>query len=81
MRQYLDCCVTESGLLVAKQKISRNPYLMQQMVSEWVEHYRNVCLPKTKSASTSDSSTCTAQRDTEAEQEVALDYSSDQDSD
>lgn len=71
--------MTENGTLVAKQKITRNPYLMQQMIGEWLDHYRTVSLPKTKSTSTSDSST--AQRETETERKATIDYSSDQDSD
>ncbi|UYV75778.1 ZRANB1 [Cordylochernes scorpioides] len=40
MRQWLDCCVTESGILVAQQRIPKRPLLVAQMVEEWLELYR-----------------------------------------
>jgi len=41
MRQYLDCCVTEEGILVAKQKLQiKKPFPMQQMINEWIDFYR-----------------------------------------
>lgn len=42
MRQWLDCCVTEGGILVAQQKVPRHPHLVQQMVDEWLDVYRKL---------------------------------------
>ncbi|CAL8305744.1 unnamed protein product [Boreogadus saida] len=43
MRQWLDCCVTEGGLLAALQKSSRrrSPPLVTQMVERWLDRYRH----------------------------------------
>ncbi|XP_064465710.1 ubiquitin thioesterase ZRANB1-like [Ornithodoros turicata] len=42
MRHWLDCCVTEGGILVAQQKVPRQPHLVQQMVDEWLDVYRKL---------------------------------------
>ncbi|XP_035208830.1 ubiquitin thioesterase ZRANB1-like [Stegodyphus dumicola] len=42
MKQWLDCCVTEGGILVAQQKISKRPLLVAQMVEEWLAFYRGL---------------------------------------
>ncbi|EDV94568.1 ubiquitin thioesterase trabid [Drosophila grimshawi] len=42
MRQWLDVCVTEGGLLVAQQKLSKRPLLVAQMLEEWLNHYRRI---------------------------------------
>lgn len=42
IRQWLDCCVTEGGLLVAQQKVPRSPHLVLQMVDQWLEAYRKL---------------------------------------
>jgi ubiquitin thioesterase ZRANB1 len=42
IRQWLDCCVTNGGILVAKQKIPRKPLLVAQMMDEWLDFYRNL---------------------------------------
>lgn len=34
MRQYLDCVLTEEGVLVCKQKLTKKPYPMMQMINE-----------------------------------------------
>ncbi|CAL8379994.1 ubiquitin thioesterase ZRANB1 [Gadus morhua] len=43
LRQWLDCCVTEGGLLAALQKSSRrrSPPLVTQMVERWLDRYRH----------------------------------------
>ena len=42
MRQYLDCVLTEEGVLVCKQKLTKKPYPMMQMINEWIDFYRNI---------------------------------------
>ncbi|XP_036450134.1 ubiquitin thioesterase zranb1-B [Colossoma macropomum] len=44
LRQWLDCCVTEGGILVALQKSSRrrNHPLVTQMVEKWLDGYRQL---------------------------------------
>ncbi|XP_055907627.1 ubiquitin thioesterase trabid isoform X1 [Eupeodes corollae] len=42
MRQWLDVCVTEGGLLVAQQKLRKRPLLVAQMLEEWLNHYRRI---------------------------------------
>ncbi|KAL4640955.1 ubiquitin thioesterase ZRANB1-like isoform X1 [Arapaima gigas] len=44
LRQWLDCCVTEGGVLVALQKSSRrqNHPLVAQMVDKWLDGYRQI---------------------------------------
>lgn len=42
IRQWLDCCVTEGGLLVAQQKVPRRPHLVVQMVDQWLDVYRKL---------------------------------------
>ncbi|XP_066525722.1 ubiquitin thioesterase zranb1-B isoform X2 [Hoplias malabaricus] len=44
LRQWLDCCVTEGGILVALQKSSRrrNHSLVTQMVEKWLDGYRQL---------------------------------------
>ena len=39
LRDWLDCCVTDGGLLVAQQRISQPPILVKQMMDEWLERY------------------------------------------
>ncbi|XP_030642286.1 ubiquitin thioesterase zranb1-B [Chanos chanos] len=45
LRQWLDCCVTEGGILVALQKSSRrrNHPLVAQMIDKWLDGYRQLC--------------------------------------
>lgn len=55
MRQYLDCCVTEEGTLVCKQKLQiKKPYPMMMMINEWIDYYRNIL---TNSKSTNEQTT------------------------
>uniref|UniRef100_A0A3Q0QQ31 ubiquitinyl hydrolase 1 n=1 Tax=Amphilophus citrinellus TaxID=61819 RepID=A0A3Q0QQ31_AMPCI len=44
LREWLDCCVTEGGMLVAMQKSSRrrNHPLVTQMVEKWLDRYRQI---------------------------------------
>ncbi|XP_016065976.1 PREDICTED: ubiquitin thioesterase ZRANB1 isoform X1 [Miniopterus natalensis] len=44
LREWLDCCVTEGGVLVAMQKSSRrrNHPLVTQMVEKWLDRYRHI---------------------------------------
>ena len=42
LAEWLDCCKTESGLLVARQQLTRPPHLVQQMVEEWLHRYRGL---------------------------------------
>ncbi|MED6277230.1 Ubiquitin thioesterase Zranb1 [Characodon lateralis] len=44
LREWLDCCVTDGGLLVAMQKSSRrrNHPLVTQMVEKWLDRYRQI---------------------------------------
>lgn len=53
LREWLDCCVTEGGMLAAMQKSSRrrNHPLVTQMVEKWLDRYRQI----RPSASLSDS--------------------------
>ena len=40
LRSYLDVGLTDSGLLVAQQRIAKPPLLVAQMTEEWLNHYR-----------------------------------------
>lgn len=42
IREWLDCCVTKGGVLVALQKLGKRPLLVKQMVDEWLDHYRQL---------------------------------------
>ncbi|NWY63531.1 ZRAN1 thioesterase, partial [Erithacus rubecula] len=44
LREWLDCCVTEGGVLVALQKSCRrrNHPLVTQMVEKWLDRYRQI---------------------------------------
>ncbi|KAM9617546.1 ubiquitin thioesterase ZRANB1 isoform 4-T4 [Trichechus inunguis] len=44
LREWLDCCVTEGGVLVAMQRSSRrrNHPLVTQMVEKWLDRYRQI---------------------------------------
>lgn len=42
LRTYLDVGVTDSGQLVAQQKIAKPPLLVAQMTEEWLNHYRKL---------------------------------------
>uniref|UniRef100_A0A6M2DDN6 ubiquitinyl hydrolase 1 n=1 Tax=Xenopsylla cheopis TaxID=163159 RepID=A0A6M2DDN6_XENCH len=42
LRQWLDVCVTEGGLLVGQQRLHKRPLLVAQMLEEWLNHYRRL---------------------------------------
>ncbi|KFB51817.1 AGAP003853-PA-like protein [Anopheles sinensis] len=42
IRQWLEVCETEGGLLVAQQKLHKRPLLVAQMLEEWLNHYRRI---------------------------------------
>ncbi|XP_041370674.1 ubiquitin thioesterase ZRANB1-like [Gigantopelta aegis] len=42
LNEWLDCCVTKGGILVALQKLGKRPLLVKQMVDEWLDHYRQL---------------------------------------
>ncbi|XP_019877265.1 ubiquitin thioesterase trabid [Aethina tumida] len=42
LRQWLDVCETEGGILVAQQLLNKRPLLVAQMVEEWLNHYRRL---------------------------------------
>ena len=42
LREWLDVCVTDSGLVVARQKVDKPPLLVAQMTEEWLNHYRKL---------------------------------------
>ncbi|XP_001602668.2 ubiquitin thioesterase trabid isoform X1 [Nasonia vitripennis] len=42
LKQWLDVCTTEGGILVAQQKLHKRPLLVAQMVEEWLNHYRRL---------------------------------------
>lgn len=42
LRQWLDVCVTDSGLLIARQELQQRPLLVAQMVEEWLNYYRRL---------------------------------------
>ncbi|CAB3360653.1 Hypothetical predicted protein [Cloeon dipterum] len=42
LRQWLDVCVSEGGLLVAQQRLDKRPLLVAQMIEEWLNHYRRL---------------------------------------
>lgn len=42
LRQWLDVCETEGGILVAQQRLHKRPLLVAQMVEEWLNHYRRL---------------------------------------
>ncbi|XP_017771846.1 PREDICTED: ubiquitin thioesterase trabid isoform X2 [Nicrophorus vespilloides] len=44
LRQWLDVCETEGGILVAQQLLHKRPLLVAQMVEEWLNHYRRLAL-------------------------------------
>lgn len=44
LKQWLDVCVTEGGILVAQQRLHKQPLLVAQMVEEWLNHYRRLAI-------------------------------------
>ena len=44
LRAWLDVCVTEGGVLVAQQALTKPPLNVAQMTQEWINHYRRLAL-------------------------------------
>lgn len=42
LHEWLECCVTDGGLLVAKQRLAKPPHLVRQMADEWLHRYRSL---------------------------------------
>lgn len=42
LQSWLDCCFTNSGILVAKQKVTPRPALVGQMIDEWLGRYHEM---------------------------------------
>ncbi|KAL5234511.1 hypothetical protein ACI65C_001921 [Semiaphis heraclei] len=40
LKQWLDVCLTENGLLLARQRLHKRPLLVAQMLEEWLNYYR-----------------------------------------
>ncbi|KAF8767344.1 Ubiquitin thioesterase Zranb1 like protein [Argiope bruennichi] len=69
MKQWLDCCVTEGGILVAQQKILKRPYLVAQMIEEWLAFYRGLMRRPTIHHSSPESHTQVYSSDGDSDQE------------
>ncbi|XP_052900683.1 ubiquitin thioesterase trabid [Anopheles moucheti] len=46
IRQWLEVCETEGGLLVAQQKLHKRPLLVAQLLEEWLNHYRRIAISR-----------------------------------
>ncbi|XP_071521663.1 ubiquitin thioesterase trabid isoform X2 [Panulirus ornatus] len=42
LRQWLEVCVSEGGILVAQQHLTKKPLAVAQMTEEWLNHYRRL---------------------------------------
>ncbi|KAG0722582.1 Ubiquitin thioesterase trabid [Chionoecetes opilio] len=42
LRQWLEVCVSEGGVLVAQQRLTKKPLAVAQMMEEWLNHYRRL---------------------------------------
>lgn len=42
LRQWLEVCVSEGGVLVAQQHLTKKPLTVAQMTEEWLNHYRRL---------------------------------------
>ncbi len=42
LRDWLDVCVTEGGVLVARQAADKPPLIVAQLTEEWLNHYRKL---------------------------------------
>lgn len=42
LRQWMDVGITETGIMVCEQSISRPPLLVAQMTEEWLNYYRKI---------------------------------------
>uniref|UniRef100_A0A182XX44 ubiquitinyl hydrolase 1 n=1 Tax=Anopheles stephensi TaxID=30069 RepID=A0A182XX44_ANOST len=46
LRQWLEVCETEGGLVVAQQKLHKRPLLVAQLLEEWLNHYRRIAISR-----------------------------------
>lgn len=69
MKQWLDCCVTEGGILVAQQKILKRPHLVAQMIEEWLAFYRGLTRRPINHTSSPESHTQVYSSDGDSDQE------------
>ncbi len=42
LQTWLDCCFTDNGILVAKQKVTPRPALVGQMIDDWLNRFREM---------------------------------------
>ncbi|XP_076060831.1 ubiquitin thioesterase trabid [Oratosquilla oratoria] len=42
LRSWLEVCVSEGGILVAQQHLTKKPLTVAQMTEEWLNHYRRL---------------------------------------
>jgi len=42
IREWLDCRLTESGILVAIQRLAPRPLMQRHLLDEWMNHYRGL---------------------------------------
>ena len=42
LRAWMEVCVTEGGILVAQQRLSKPHLSVAQMTQEWLNHYRRL---------------------------------------
>ena len=42
LREWLEVCVSEGGILVAQQHLTKKPLNVAQMIEEWLNHYRRL---------------------------------------
>ena len=42
LRSWMDCLVTQSGLLVAQMPVQKRPLPVQGMLDEWLQRYRHL---------------------------------------
>ena len=55
---WMDCHMTDGGLLVAEQQLTARPELVRQMVDEWLDRYRQLAQVLQSTAHTVPSGGC-----------------------
>lgn len=40
LKLWLDVCLTDNGMLLARQRLHKRPLLVAQMLEEWLNYYR-----------------------------------------
>ena len=40
LQKRVECCITDGGILTAKQVITPRPFLVNQMIDEWMNRYK-----------------------------------------